>query len=138
MHRTIKKYFFIPVVIDIFAAADDTEDQYFFTLYVLYYNPFAEKLPHFFQVIRVLSKQYRKSPGVCNVVNEDFVSLQTVKKPHGLIRSLLEIKTYALLQLGISDRHELHLGLIEVAKDILFHRNPRMDIVLSRPSDTDL
>ncbi len=28
MHRTIKKYFLIPVVIDIFAAADDTDDQY--------------------------------------------------------------------------------------------------------------
>jgi len=31
-HRIIKKYSIIPVVIDIFAAAGDTEDQYFLSL----------------------------------------------------------------------------------------------------------
>lgn len=41
MHQTIKKYFSIPVVIDIFAAADATKDR-IFKYYDYYYNSFLE------------------------------------------------------------------------------------------------
>lgn len=70
-HRTITRYFIIPVVIDIFAAAGDTENQYYLTLYVLTITHLQNNCRTFSQ----LSKYEYDHAGL----NSGYASFQAIK-----------------------------------------------------------